>query len=298
MIDFKEQILPRIIMVVILTPVMLLLWWLYSVFNGPSAEEIWQQNADALPVLSTDSQIEDAIKGEPHNYIVQNYKFSRGTTVQDTILGLLQGDYLVIDIRHQVFTITRGSSDSNIEQWVDGPYCTLVGRFAFNNGVEIRNAEMVKFVFSSEKFWQNLKPECVDPEKLGNVSQEMYYYPDRTMNFDSIGAIVNELPERFEQSMEQTVDQAFQRRKQYDTRYTLSFLKQGDPVTFAVRLGGGTADFNVFDDNNYILVGCDNMSQTSSTQSAYMLGWNIGIILIAIFALFGIIFAPKLLFDN
>jgi hypothetical protein len=38
------------------------------------------------------------------------------------------------------------------------------------------------------------------------------------------------------------------------------------------------ADFNVFDDGNYMLVDCDNMSQYSDYQTTTTLGFTIAVI--------------------
>lgn len=292
---FKEHILPRLIMVLMLTPVALIGWWVFSFFYVTSSQDKWQEQANELPVLTTDSEIAAAINGEPQTYLVKNYCFSGGQTIRDTILDVLDGEYMVIDIRRQRFTITRRSSDTETEMWTDGPFCTLVGQFAFGNGTEIQNADSLKFTFASDKYWQNLKDEYVRPEKLKHVAQDMYYYPEYAMNFDSIGAVLADMPERFKKSVEQTVDQAFKRKKTYDSRFTLCFLRKGEPATFAVRLGGGKADFAALGGNNYMLVACDDMSQRGDTESSFKLAWHITVgIILAAMAL-AIIMAPKVL---
>ena len=295
MIDFKEQILPRLILLLTIVPIYIAFCWFFSFLFEPTPQELWQQKADELTVITSDSEIAEALAGEPRPYLVKNYKFNGGSPIKDTVFHLLTGDYLFIQIQEQVFTITKASSDSKIENWRERGTLSLIGGFALNNGVEIRNADSLEFVFSRHRYWQNLTPEYIDPQKLGHVQQDMYYYPDRTMNLDSIGAIIDELPERFEKSVEQTVEQFGKMRKEYDSRYTLHFLRTDDVATFAVMLGGGVADFKVFDEGgNYMLVDCDNMSQYSDYQTNTSLGFKIGMIFIGVVILLALIFAPKL----
>jgi hypothetical protein len=293
--DFKEQILPRLIVAVALTPAFLLVWWFLKMMNEPTPQEIWQQRADSLTVLSSDSEILSAISGEPRRYLIKNYKFDHGVTVKDTIFDLLKGEYMAIDIHHQVFT-TRGHGKNKIELTEDHPLFAVVGKFAFNDTIEIKNADSLKFAFSSKKYWENLTPENVNPQKLGHVQYNMYYYPEWTMNLDSIENIFKELPDRFHAKTQQTLKQLGQYRKEYESCFTLTFMKKDDNATFAAVLGGGAADFNVFDDGkNFMLVDCDNISQCSSYESNFNLGMTIGFIIAGLAALCVIIFAPQIL---
>ena len=135
----------------------------------------------------------------------------------------------------------------------------------------------------------------MDHNKLGHVQQKMYYYPDRTMNLDSIGAIIDEIPEQFHKSVVRTREQLGKFIKTFDTRYTLTFLKRDTPVTFAAVLGNDKADFNAFQDgDNYLLVGCDKVSDTSDYETNFLLGMKIGAWFIAGVLLLMFIFAHKL----
>lgn len=294
-IDFKDDILPRLLVAAVMIPAFILGWWFLKMINEPSPQEIWQQKADSLTVISSDSEILSALSGEPRRYLVKNYKFNYGSTVKDTIFELLNGEYMAIDIHHQVFT-TRGHGKNKIETTEDHPLFSVVGKFAFNDTIEIKNADSLKFAFSSKKYWENLTPENVKTEKLGHVQHDMYYYPEWTMNLDSIENIIKELPERFHVKKQQVLKQLGQYRKEFEYSFTLTFMQKNDNATFAVILGGGVADFNVFNDgNNFMLVDCDNISQCSNYESNFSFGLTIGMIIFGLGALCVIIFAPKIL---
>lgn len=294
-IDFKEQVLPRLILAVAFIPVFLLVWWFMKMMNEPTPQEIWQQRADLLTVISSDSEILSAISGEPRPYLIRNYKFDYGTTVKDTVFDLLKGDYMAIDIHQQNFTVS-GYGKNRIKKWDDKPLCTVKGKFAFNDTVEIRNVDSLDFMFSSKKYWQNLMPENVNSEKLGHVLQKMYYYPDRNMIFDSIGNDFEELIEMAEEMAEEKHVRQNRPNKNLSPRFTFSFMQKYDKATFAVILGDGKADFNVFDDcGNFMLVDCDNISQCSDYESNYNFGVIIGFIIGGLMALCVIIFAPQIL---
>ena len=108
--------------------------------------------------------------------------------------------------------------------------------------------------------------------------------------------IFKELPDRFHAKTQQTLKQLGQYRKEYESCFTLTFMKKDDNATFAAVLGGGAADFNVFDDcGNFMLVDCDNISQCSDYESNYNFGVIIGFIIGGLMALCVIIFAPQIL---
>ncbi len=294
-IDFKEQILPRLLVAVVMIPAFILGWWFLKMFDEPSPQEIWQQRVDSLTVISSDSEIMSALNGEPRPYLIKNYKFNYGSTVKDTIFDLLKGEYMAIDIHHQILT-TRGHGTNKVETTEDHPLFSVVGKFAFNDTIEIKNADSLNFAFSPKKYWENLTPENVNPKKLGHIQHNMYYYPQWTMNLDSLENIIKELPERFHVKTQQTLKQLGQYRKEFESSFTLTFMQKDDKATFAAILGGGMADFNVFDNgNNFMFVDCDNISQSSSYESHFKLGLIIGMIIFGLGALCVIIFAPQLL---
>jgi hypothetical protein len=284
--------------IIVLLPVAVIAWWiwyldLYSMFD-PSPREVWQQRADSLPALTTDRQIADAIAGEPRTYLIKNYCFQQGTTIRDTLFQLLTGEYMLIDIHSEVHT-RRGYGDNKTDYWADRHLTTLFGGLSIGNGTPVQNADSLTIIFSSANYWQNLTDDEVDHNKLGHVQQKMYYYPDRTMNLDSIGAIIDEIPEQFHKSVVRTREQLGKFIKTFDTRYTLTFLKRDTPVTFAAVLGNDKADFNAFQDgDNYLLVGCDKVSDTSDYETNFLLGMKIGAWFIAGVLLLMFIFAHKL----
>ena len=296
---FKEQILPRLIIGGVMTICGFIAWFLFARwFFEPTPLEEWQQKAESLTVLASDSDITAAIAGEPRCYLIKNYMFDKGTTVSDTAFNLLVGDYLLIDIHRQVFMITRQSGGSKTERWDDSPCHSIVGGFVFNDGTAIQNADSLKFEFSSQKYWQNLKPECIDHNKIGHVQQDMYYYPDMTVNLDSIGNIISELPERFEESVDRTLEQFGKRTKTYDSRFTLSYMKIGDSATFVARLGGGKAEFCSLGGSNYMLVGCDNVSDVASGDISFSIGVKIAWWVFLGLMVLVVIIAPKILGVN
>ncbi len=288
------HIIPRI--VVLLPAVILFLvvkYWFAGLF-APSPREVWQQRADSLPAITTDSQIADAIAGEPRTYLIKNYCFQQGTTIRDTLFQLLTGEYMLIDIHSEVHT-RRGYGDNKTDYWADRHLTTLFGGLSIGNGTPVQNADSLSIIFSSANYWQNLTDDEVDHNKLGHVQQKMYYYPDRTMNLDSIGAIIDEIPEQFHKSVVRTREQLGKFIKTFNTRYTFSFLKRDTPATFAAVLGDGKADFHAFPDgNNFLLVGSDNVSDTSDYTTNFNLGVKIAVWFFAGVLLLMFIFAHKL----
>lgn len=294
---FKEQILPRLLVAAGLSIAAAIAWFcFFKWFFEPTPMEIWQQKADSLPAITTDAEIAAAIHGEPRTYLVKNYKFAHGATISDTVFRLIKGDYIAIDIHRQVYT-TIGYGKNKTERWNDYPYKTIVGGFRFNDGTQILNADSLQFGFTSQKYWENLTDDILDPQKLGHVSLKMYYFPDMTVNYDSLGNIIAELPERLDESIDKTQEQMGDPVKTYDSRYTLTYMTTDDAATFAARLGGGKADFHALPGDNYMLVGCDNIADISNAETTFGLGVKIALIIGAVMMLLVIIFAPKL-FEN
>ena len=283
--------------IIVLLPAVIIFLVVKYMFGGlfePSPREIWQQRADSLPVITTDSQIADAIAGEPRTYLIKNYKFQQGTTIRDTIFQLLTGEYMLIDIHQQVYT-QRGYGKNKADYWDDCLTLTLFGGLSIGNDTPVQNTDSLSVIFSSKNYWQTLSDDEVDSKKLGHVQQKMYYYPDRTMNLDSIGTIIDELPEQFNKKLRQTLQQRGKFIKTFDCRYTLTFLKRDTPATFAAVLGGGKADFHAFDDcGNFLLVGCDNIADTSDYSTSFNLGLKIEAWFVAGCLLIMLIFAHKL----
>ena len=284
--------------IIVLLPAAAIVWFmwyldLWSIFD-PTPREVWQQRADSLPALTTDRQIADAIAGEPRTYLIKNYCFQQGTTIRDTLFDLLTGEYMLIDIHGEVHT-RRGFGDHKTEYWTDRRLTTLFGGLEIGSGTPIHNADSLSVIFSSKNYWQTLTDDEVDRNKLGHVQQKMYYYPDRTMNLDSIGAIIDELPEQFHKSVVRTREQLGKFIKTYEARYTLTFMKRDTPATFAAVLGDGKADFHAFHDiANYFLVGCDNVTDTSDYETNFNLGMKIGAWIVFGLWLLMFIFAHKL----
>ncbi|MBR3712448.1 MAG: hypothetical protein IKM98_04530 [Bacteroidales bacterium] len=91
-------------------------------------EEMELQNRlDALPVLTSDSEIAAALNGTPQNYLVKNYVFKNPQLVKDNVFDVLNGQYLCISITQETLTLFRKSMRKAGEspyyhQWVEKIY--------------------------------------------------------------------------------------------------------------------------------------------------------------------------------
>ena len=92
MISFEEyfstgNLMWRLILGFFAAIFLLVLWfWMARPCFKETPLDVWRKQVDTLPTLSSDVAIQAAIAGEPRCYLVQNYKFDKGSTVSDTQL--------------------------------------------------------------------------------------------------------------------------------------------------------------------------------------------------------------------
>lgn len=206
-----------------------------------SGGKVWKKKLDALPVLKTDEEILKALHGEPKDYLVENYAFNNGTTVRDTALNVLDGEYLFIGITKETYTV----NDAYIRRyrnavWQGEPYQNLAGTLQLANGVQLEMPENASFQFSllDESL---LKKSDLKPHDQENYFQARYY-PDGVYKIDT-----QKLGENFKKNV-------LKNTQQFNSRYKFQFMKKGDTATFAARIGGGKASLNVFQEHNVIAV--------------------------------------------
>jgi hypothetical protein len=212
---------------------------------------------DSYPVLTTDAEIAAAVDGEPAIYLVKNYAFNGGKTVKDTVFNVLNGDYLALEIQREVYTMTAHRKTTSRE-WKSSIYRSYCGNFCFNNGIEINMPADYSFIFSEDKFARELCESNVNSDKLVNIYKSKYYYPDKEVNFGWFRRLFKYIGWRFSVETDFRLDLSTE--KEYDNRFSFSYLCKGEPATFAVFLGDGKADLDVFEDGNFMFVGCDSVS--------------------------------------
>ena len=209
-----------------------------SFFAG---KNVWRKKLDALPVLRNEAEIWAALQGEPKDYLVENYAFNKGKTVRDTLLDVLDGEYLYIGIAKETYTV----NDAYINRyrntvWESEPYENLVGTLEFANGIPLEIPANGSFQFSILEE-SKLKKDDIKNEKQENFFRARYY-PDGVYKLNT-----KKMAENFKKNL-------LHNKKQFSSRYKFLFMKKGDKVTFAARIGGGKAVLDVFDERNVIAV--------------------------------------------
>ena len=206
-----------------------------------SGKKEWLKKLNALPVLKTEDEILEALKGAPKDYLVENYAFNNGTTIRDSATETLNGEYLHIEITKETYTV----NDAYINRyrntvWKPEPYGKLTGSLAFSNGTQLEMPGNASFQFSLLDD-SMLKKSDIKPEKQKNFFQARYY-PDGVYKID-----LQKLGENFKKNV-------LKNTQEFSSRYKFRFMKKGDTATFAARIGGGKASLNVFDERNIIAV--------------------------------------------
>lgn len=234
-------------------------------------EKTLQDRLETLPVLETDDEITKAINGEPKNYLVKNYVFKQSPTIKDTVFNVLNGNYLCIDIVEETLTYYRketveAGKTPYYSIWEEKPYCQISAPLCFNNGVEILNHDSLTFLFSLLKRSSRIFESELNPEKKENFSIDSRYYPNRHVDITDPEKAVKDIFDKFGNNAEELAKHFGEDGIKFDTRYNLTYMSKDEKATFAVRLGGGKADFKVFDDKNVLVVGGDRI--TTTTQEA------------------------------
>ena len=228
-------------------------------------EQIWQDRLNKLPVLKNDKEIAEAIKGEPKDYLIKNYRFEKCQPVEEDVFELLTGKYLCVDITEETYTLIRkklvnmrAGETPYYTMWVEKPYRQIVGGFCFNDGTPIEGADSARFMFSYLRKCQRIFKSEIDPDKADSFFMSRYY-PDRSLNMADPEKVAQDFIDNLKKDTKGFAEQLGEKEKTFSTRYNLTYMSQGDKATFAVRLGDGKATMDVFDDTNVVIVDGDKI---------------------------------------
>ena len=207
-------------------------------FAGRNA---WLKKLDTLPVLKNDDEIAEALKGEPKDYLIENYVFTKGVTVHDTVLDCLKGEYLYISIVEETHIV----KDAYIQRyrneiWEAEPYENISGKLLFGYGIPLELPENVQFEFS-------LKDDSrLQKSDLKQDKQSKYfmarYYPDGVYKIDK---------KKMHEMLKENLGKNTQK---YSSRYKFNFMEKGDNATFVARIGNNKAELSDFGERNIIAV--------------------------------------------
>jgi hypothetical protein len=193
------------------------------------------------PVLKNNMEINEALKGEPKIYLIENYAFNKGVTVQDKETDCLAGEYLYISIVEETFTVNDAYiKDYKNEYWEGKTFKTMKGRLLFDNGTELQMPDNLEFNFSINDE-SRLKKEDLQRGKRSGYFMARYY-PEGLHDVS-----VKKMLKEFKKNV-------LHNKQQYMKRYKYLFMKKGDTATFLAKIGNGKADLNIFEDRNVIAV--------------------------------------------
>lgn len=197
----------------------------------------------SYPVLKTNQDINEALKGESRIYLVDNYTFNKGVTVQDREMNCLAGEYLYIAVTEETYTVNDAYINTYRNAlWEGKTYSTVKGRLLFDNGTELQMPDNTEFDFTI-KDESRLKKEDLQRGKRSDYFMARYY-PEGLKNLNT----------------KKIKENILHNTQQYSKRYKFLFMKKGDKATFLAKIGNGKADLNVFEERNVIAV---NGSKTS-----------------------------------
>ncbi len=209
--------------------------------NFTAGKRAWLKKLGDLPVLHSDSDIAEALKGAPKDYLVEDYTFTRGMTVQDRAFDCLKGEYLYIKITQETYTV----NDAYIQRyrnavWTPEPYADIEGKLFFENGTPLEIPAGTRFEFSLADD-SKLKQTDIKPDKQANYFMARYY-PDGVREINT-----KKMRENFEKNLGKNT-------KQYSSRYKYNFMQKGDKATFVARIGYGTATLIPLEEQSVIAV--------------------------------------------
>jgi hypothetical protein len=222
-------------------------WWLKGLATEyeMTEEEAQQERMFSLPVLTTDEEITAAVNsGDPRDYLIKDYVFQKAQLVRDTVLDLLNGSYICIDIVEE----TRHSKaeqrlNSNLDTMVlrisEQPYCQIVGDLYLNDGTPLRKPDSLQFLFSYMKKMYRIWESEINPRKKDYFIQSRYY-PNRGNS----------------------------------PCFNVTYMAQDEKATFAARLGNGRASLDVFPGRDLVLVGGSRISVGDTNSFASRI-WTI-----------------------
>ncbi|MBP5705804.1 MAG: hypothetical protein J6W76_00860 [Spirochaetales bacterium] len=223
-------------------------------------EKHLQERLNQLPVLTSEKDIAEAIKGAPKDYLIKNYRFEKCEPVMEDVFEVLTGKYLCVDITEETYTLIRkklgnmrAGESPYYTMWVEKPYRQIVGGFCFNDGTPIEGADSARFIFSFNRKMQRVFKSEINPDKVDSFFMSRYY-PDRSLNMADPEKVAQDFIDNLKKDSKNYVDQLGEKEKTFSTRYNFTYMSQGDKATFAARLGDGKADMNVFDDANVVIV--------------------------------------------
>ncbi|MBR4324401.1 MAG: hypothetical protein IKP73_02595 [Bacteroidales bacterium] len=241
-------------------------WWLKGLANDyeMTEEDAQQERMFSLPELTTDEAITAAVNsGDPRDYLIKDYVFQKAQLVRDTVLDLLNGSYICIDIVEESRTSRAEQKlNSNLDTLIlrisEQPYCQIVGDLYLNDGTPLQKPDSLQFLFSYWKKMYRIWESEINPRKKDFFIQSRYY-PNRDYSFC----------------------------------FNVTYMAQDEKATFAARLGNGRASLDVFPGKDLVLVGGSRISVGDNNSLASMV-WTImgylfmgGGVIIAIAALRG-----------
>ena len=222
-------------------------WWLKGMGDevaGPGDD--LQERMFNLPVLTTDEEISAAVNsGDPKDYLIKDYVFQKAQLVNDTVLDLLVGSYVCIDIVKEVrSTAEEREANTNFDTLAlpvsEEPYCQIIGDLYLNDGTPLRKPDSLQFLFSYMKKMYRIWESEINPRKKDFFIQSRYY-PNRG---------------------------------DYSFCFNVTYMAQDEKATFAARLGNGRASLGVFPGKNIVLVGGDRISMDGAGALASIV-WTI-----------------------
>lgn len=190
-----------------------------------------------LPVLTNDAEITAAIQGEPHEYLIKNYSINNQyiCPVRDTVFNVLNGNYICIYITEE-----HPEGMGRAIHWSETPFNQQIAQLCFNDGTPIALPNNLRFIFSQLRKYKRVWQSEINPDKQYYFINSRYY------------------PNKEDHSL----------------RYNYTYMPVGEKASFAVRLGNGKADMNVYDDENIVVVGSGKIF-VSTEESLRDLIWRI-----------------------
>lgn len=228
-------------------------------------EKRLQDRLDALPVLESDDEISAALNsGDPKDYLVKNYVFSNTPLIRDTVFNLLNGEYICVSVTEEWL---RPKGEKHIESGeqlkdeieTERLFCQMSAPLRLHDGTVLRKGDSLVFMFSYLDKMARIWEKEVNPDKIPNFI-ESRYYPGHKLdlnNLDQTGPTYHSREERLSDTAKTADGDKVIPGAKY--RYNFTYMSKDDKATFAVRLGNGRADLNVFPGKNVIIVGGDRI---------------------------------------
>ncbi|MBR2103730.1 MAG: hypothetical protein IJ933_00375 [Bacteroidales bacterium] len=221
-------------------------WWLKGMGKETAGQDELQERMFNLPVLSSDAEISAAVNsGDPKDYLIKDYVFQKAHLVKDTVLDLLVGSYVCIDIvKERQSSLKEREANTNFDTLAlpiaEEPYCQIIGDLYLNDGTPLQKPDSLVFLFSYMKKMYRIWESEINPRKTEFFINSRYY-PNRG---------------------------------DYSFCFNVTYMAQDEKATFAARLGNGRATLGVFPGKNIVLVGGDRISMDDSGALASIV-WTV-----------------------